>query len=223
MPKELRYAMTWLMLGALACLIAYFFIDKPVAFWVFNHHYNQIPLFKKVKFIAVLLVVITILVYGWLVVCFSQDQYRLMQKNALLMVNSIAMTYFLKSALKVFFGRYWPMTWIHHNRSLISDGVYGFNWLHVGSAYGAFPSGHSAVMAAGMVALSLSYPKAAWFFGLLWFLVAIGLVGTNYHFVGDVIGGATLGGFVAYCTRYTLQFSPHHTIARYYKLGRKPR
>jgi membrane-associated phospholipid phosphatase len=223
MPKELRYAMTWLFLGTLGCIVSYFFLDKPIAFWVFNHQYNHILFFKKATFIPVIVVVIAVLIYAWLVFCFSQDRYRTAQKTALLIVNSVAVTYFLKSALKVLFARYWPMTWIHHNPSLISDGVYGFNWLHVGSAYGAFPSGHSAVMAAAMVALSLRYPKTSWLFALLWGFVAVGLVGTNSHFLGDVIGGATLGGFVACCTCYTLQFSPAKNIIRHHKSHNKHR
>lgn len=207
MTKEMQHATTWLLLGFLGCGIAYFWIDKPVAFWVFDHQINHIHLLKQVTFIPVFLVAIAVLTYLWLFVRFCQEKFGATEKGILLMVNAIALTYFLKSVLKIVFGRYWPMTWIHHNPSLIRDGVYGFKWLHSGAIYGAFPSGHSAVMAAGMVALSLNYPKLRWLFFLLWLIVAIGLVGMNYHFVSDVIGGGALGSVLVYCTDYAIQNS----------------
>ncbi len=42
------------------------------------------------------------------------------------------------------FGRDWPETWIDNNPSLIRDGAYGFHPFHGNSAYGSFPSGHTA-------------------------------------------------------------------------------
>ena len=206
MPKEMKYAAAWLFLGVIACAICYFWVDKPVAFWVLDHHLNSIRLLKQITFFPVFLVAIAVFAYAWLVIRFCQKKFNNPEKNILLMVNTIALAYFFKSVLKVVFGRYWPMTWIHHNPSLIRDGVYGFKWFQSSSMYGAFPSGHSAVMAAGMVALSLSYPKWSWLFFLLWLAVAIGLVGMDYHFVSDVIGGGILGGVLAWCTSYTIRF-----------------
>lgn len=212
MTKEIRCAITWLFYGLIGCGIAYFWLDKPVAFWVFDNRLNRIVLLKQVTFIPVIVVAACVIAYLWLLVRFCQERFGKSEKNILLLVNTVALTYFLKSVLKIVFGRYWPMTWINHNPSLIRDGVYGFNWFHTGSIYGAFPSGHAAIMAAGMVALSLNYPKWRWLFFLLWLTVAIGLVGMNYHFVSDVIGGGVLGSMLAYCTSYTLQHSPQKQL-----------
>lgn len=207
MPIEMRNALIWLILGTICCFIAYEYIDQPVAFWVFNEGFNQIPWLKKLTFLPVGLIAIAMLVYLLLFIRFCFNRFKQLDKNALLMVNTIAATFVLKSVLKIVFARYWPMTWIRNNPSLIHDGVYGFKWLHMGSNYGAFPSGHSAMMAAGMIALSLCYPKLSWLFAILWLLVAIGLIGMNYHFVSDVIGGATLAAVTAYSMKYSLQFS----------------
>lgn len=207
MPREMRNSMIWLVLGSAGCLLAYWFIDQPVAFLVFNEHINKIYFLKELTFIPVFLVGLTVIFYPLLAIRFCLGKYGLLERHILLFANAISATYLLKTVLKIVFARYWPMTWIHNNPSLIHNGIYGFKWFHMGPAYGAFPSGHAAVMTAGMVALSLSYPKWSWLFGLLWFLVAIGLVGMNYHFVGDVIGGATLGGAVAWATKYSLDFT----------------
>jgi len=205
MTKEMQYAMAWLFCGLIGCSVAYFWIDKPVAFWVFDSQFNHIHLLKQLTFIPVFLVAVSVVAYIWLFVRFCQEKFGDSEKNILLLVNAIALTYFLKSILKIVFGRYWPMTWINHNPSLIRDGVYGFNWFHTSSIYGAFPSGHAAIMAAGMVALSLNYPKWRWLFFLLWVAVAVGLVGMNYHFVSDVIGGGVLGSMLACCTYDAIQ------------------
>lgn len=220
MSKEMGRAAIWFLGGVIGCVIAYLWVDKPVVFWVFNHQINHIHLLKQITFIPVGLVVLAVLSYLWLIIRFYQEKWGLTEKTVFVMVNAIALTYFLKSVLKVIFGRYWPMTWIHHNPSLIRDGVYGFNWFHTGSIYGAFPSGHSALMAAGMMALSLSYPKGRWFFFLLWLIVAVGLVGMNYHFVSDVIGGGVLGVVLAYFTYYAIYYSRLRSHVKSHHHGR---
>ena len=41
-------------------------------------------------------------------------------------------------------GRYWPETWHDNNPSLIGTGAYGFHPFEVGDDIGSFPSGHAA-------------------------------------------------------------------------------
>jgi membrane-associated phospholipid phosphatase len=204
MPIEMRRAVIWLFFGIILCVFSYEFIDQPVAFWVFNDGVNKIPLLKKLTYLPVVLVGLALVAYAFLFIRFCLNRYDHLDQLSFLTVNAMASTHLLKSVLKIVFARYWPMTWIRNNPSLIHDGVYGFKWLQMGSNYGAFPSGHSAMMAAGMVALSLGYPKLRWFFVFLWLLVAVGLVGMNYHFVSDVIGGAALGASVTYSIQYVL-------------------
>jgi membrane-associated phospholipid phosphatase len=103
----------------------------------------------------------------------------------------------IKNELKLGFGRLWPDTWTHANPSWIHDHRYGFFPFHGGAGWGSFPSGHTTAITAPCAAL---YQKARrW--RPLWValpvLVAVGLVGADYHFLGDCLAGAFLGVAVA--------------------------
>lgn len=101
-----------------------------------------------------------------------------------------------RQSLAYVFGRYWPTTWIHDNPSYIRDGAYGFHLFHGGEAEASFPSGHTTRMAAMTAAVWGTYPGPGRILALASIAVAVGLVGMNYHFVGDVVAGAFLGGIV---------------------------
>jgi membrane-associated phospholipid phosphatase len=107
----------------------------------------------------------------------------------------------VKDQLKDAFGRTWPETWVHHNPSLIHDGVYGFFPFHGGDGWSSFPSGHTAATSAVVGVLWWRAPQLRWLWALLLALTGIGLIGGNYHFLGDVIAGAYLG---LACGRATL-------------------
>jgi membrane-associated phospholipid phosphatase len=102
---------------------------------------------------------------------------------------AIAFEYYLK----FLFGRYWPETWIEDNPSLIGSDAYGFHPFHFGEAYGSFPSGHTARTFAVLSVVWLAYPALRWPCIAVCGAVVVGLVGMNYHFVGDTVGGACLG------------------------------
>ena len=113
--------------------------------------------------------------------------------------NSVAISIFIKDALKAPFGRYWPSTWVNNNPSLIHDHAYGFHWFHKGVIYQSFPSGHTTVGVAFMVALWLSYPRSPWrWLGVLVAsAIVMGLLADNYHFIGDCLAGAWVGAITA--------------------------
>jgi membrane-associated phospholipid phosphatase len=108
---------------------------------------------------------------------------------SLSLMVAVAFEYYLK----FLFGRYWPETWVNNNPSLIGNGSYGFHAFHFGEAYGSFPSGHTARTFAAMSVVWLAYPRWWWLCVALCGSVIFGLVGMNYHFVGDTGGGAYLG------------------------------
>lgn len=191
------YALLWLCLGSFTCFVTYQWLDRSVAFWVFEHHIKSVEWLKSLTVLPVIVVIITVCVYCGLLFSGFHAKISNKGKNSLLFVSTVALAYFFKSVLKEVFGRYGPMMLIH-------KGNYGFNWFHSGVTYGAFPSGHAAVMAAAMAALALTFPKWSGCFFLLWLLVAVGLVGMNYHFVSDVVGGGVLGIVLAYATHAML-------------------
>ena len=99
----------------------------------------------------------------------------------------------LKDQLKFAFGRTWPETWVDNNPSWIGTGTFGFSPFHKGSGWASFPSGHTTVITAPMAVLWNAAPR----FRIVWLalppLVAIGLIASDYHFLGDIIAGAYLG------------------------------
>jgi membrane-associated phospholipid phosphatase len=100
----------------------------------------------------------------------------------------------LKEELKFLFGRTWPETWVGNNPSWIKDGVYRFEPLHGGRGWAALPSGHMALIAAPCTVLWMLAPRIwRWLWAVLILAMAIGLIASDYHFVGDMIAGTFVG------------------------------
>jgi membrane-associated phospholipid phosphatase len=93
-------------------------------------------------------------------------------------------------ALKVLFGRTWPL---YHNPSFISDGVYGFTFLRGGEAYESFPSGHSASIAAVLAVVWTFYPRLRGLGALALLGIVAALTLGDFHFLSDCIAGALVG------------------------------
>ncbi len=108
----------------------------------------------------------------------------------LLVTFAVPLTYALKALLKIVFGRVNTRIWVAR------PDLYGFHWFHGSKVGGGFPSGHMAVFTALIAALWRNYPRYRPLYLACLFLLAAALVATNYHFLGDVVGGAYLGIFV---------------------------
>lgn len=199
-PSLLRNGIVALILCSILVVIAYFYIDKPVAFWVFHQHWQDDRILRGFTHIPEIFTAALLIVYPVLVIRFAYDKWRYADRVLLAAANSVAIATFIHTPLKIVFGRYWPATWIHHNVSLLHDNVYGFNWFRFGAAYASFPSGHTTVTLAAMTVLWLAYPRWRWLAVLISVAVPVGLIGMNYHFVGDVIAGGFLGALTAYYT-----------------------
>ncbi len=183
-------------LGAASLTAAILLIDRPLARWLHAHTYGM-PLFAGITHIAEvvawlgslsIVVMIPALAFGWR----PGPVGRALFAAAAAMIVTIV----LKDRLKYLFGHTWPETWINGNPSFIRDGVYGFFWKHGGPGWASFPSGHTALITAPVAALWHAWPKWRWLGALLVLLVAVGLLGANYHFLSDVIAGFLLGGAV---------------------------
>ena len=116
----------------------------------------------------------------------------------------------LKDQLKFVFGRTWPETWVAQNPSWIADGVFGFHLFHGGEGWASFPSGHMTQIAACAAVLWRRIRPWRWLWTSLVALVAIGLFGANYHFVGDMVAGTFLGVATA-CGALALMGTPPET------------
>ena len=68
----------------------------------------------------------------------------------------------------------------------------------------SFPSGHAAVVFSVAAILWFSYPRWRWCYALACAAMSVALVALNYHFVGDVVGGAALGSITGLWVRRPL-------------------
>jgi membrane-associated phospholipid phosphatase len=103
----------------------------------------------------------------------------------------------LKDQLKYVFGHTWPDTWVNNNPSWIQNGVYGFFPFHGGAGWASFPSGHTTTVTAPGAVLWVRAPRLRVLWSALIALTVIGLIGANYHFLGDCLAGMFLGVAVA--------------------------
>lgn len=177
-----------------AVVACYLFVDKPLALFI----HAGLPQFRSF-FILVTFIPDPFLVIAAAVIVMAglrRVTGRALSRPyavALLWSIGLFVTVALKNFFKFAFGRTWPETWINDNPSFIRDGVYGFNPFHGGKGFAAFPSGHMAVTCFAMTVLWICYPRLRAAYAVVIAVVAIGLMGANYHFLSDVVAGGFLG------------------------------
>jgi membrane-associated phospholipid phosphatase len=180
---------TVLSLVVCAALVAicYAFVDRPVARWVHEHRLGEGHWLRQPTYIVPWLeAAAPWVVYAW-------RPWSRWQRVLLTMALNLLVAVALKEQLKWVFGRPWPETWIDNNPSYLGDGLYAFQWFRGGEIFGSFPSGHTTAICAAASIVWIAWPAWRWLVLTVVVLVVVGLVGDNYHFVGDTIAGATLG------------------------------
>ena len=119
--------------------------------------------------------------------------------------------------LKRVFGRGWP------DPTYIGQHEYGFHWFHGEAQWESFPSG-TAMVAAAIVSVAWNR-ESRWrqrrqlriIGSTIVVLISAALVAVNYHWLGDVVAGAYIGGLIGYLTVALLDevdASVHSTGAR---------
>lgn len=204
---KMQRALWLLILVIVLTIFCYFFVDKPVAIWISQHNLRSYKFLKNLSKISELFILAAPIFYLIVVSKFFVDRWTWLDQRLLMFANTIAITYFWKVFFKFLFGRTWPETWTGNNPSLIRNDEYGFHFFAFSDVFGSFPSGHAAILLAGFTSLWLIYPRLK---GL--YIVAIiagitGILGMNYHFVGDILAGGFLGFAVAYLTSLISNFS----------------
>lgn len=191
----LRSLVALLVCGALvtAC---YFFVDKPVAFFVQRHQLPRHEWLKWLTYPPPYCLAGAPLVLVGLAVARAWRPWTRWQRAVCAAALNIIVAEQTRQTVKVFFGRYWPATWIDDNPSLLQNDAYGFHPFHTGSAYASFPSGHTAMTVSLVAILWIAYPRWRWLAVVLTMAVVTGLVGMNYHFVGDTVAGGFLGAIL---------------------------
>ncbi|CEG57743.1 phosphatase PAP2 family protein [Legionella fallonii] len=189
--KSFCITLSLIALGVILSAICYYWIDKPLALWANAEHFSSkdswlrfLTYIKTPIFSGVLLIYIICILRAYLFARLTKGD-----RDALFIGNSVVFSYLLQNKLHNIFGRDWPNTWVHHNPSLLGTGDYGFHFFHSGDAFESFPSGHTTVVVALCAAIWVLYPKLRILSVLGISSIVIGLVGMDYHFVGDCVAG----------------------------------
>jgi membrane-associated phospholipid phosphatase len=193
-PEALARRLKQTAIAAAICagllFISISYIDRPVARYVYAHRTfaHVFELMATPSLLSLPLASIYLLIFAYQTVTSRQPtalgRLYLTLSIAVVAVNAA------KDELKLVIGRPWPFEWLHY-------GIYHLAPFTDNAAFGAFPSGHTAYIAAPMFVLWWRLPRYRPIWMGLVAMVMIGLVGYGFHFVGDVIGGFFLGLAVA--------------------------
>jgi membrane-associated phospholipid phosphatase len=180
-----------------AVLVSYFWIDRPVAFFVDHHQINKFRVFRWLTYPPPELQTWSPLLLAALIVRRAWGPFMHWQKVLLVACLSLIVADQFRTSLGDVCGRYWPETWFNNNPSFIGYGAYGFHPFQRGDDIGSFPSGHAARILGFATVWLIATPRSRVIVTILCAAMLVSLVAMNYHFVSDVIAGSVLGGIVA--------------------------
>jgi len=205
---RLRIVAAAAMCTVLVC-VSVALIDRPVATWVHEHlgyqryswfaanfhgHMLRFGPFSFMAGPAEAIRPLTALVFAVLAIAATAGwRPKMRGRIALALCLSVFASLVISGMAKEAFGRTWPESWLGDNPSWIRDGAYGFFPFHGGDGWGSFPSGHTSVVTAPATILWLVWPELRVLEATIVVVVVAGLIGGNYHFVSDIIGGLLLG------------------------------
>jgi membrane-associated phospholipid phosphatase len=173
--------------------LCYFFLDRQLA-PVLHSYTRGVPFFVWLTYIASPLTPLASILAAFIGGRALVRGYLTQRESAFLRAScAILIAGVLTNELKDVFGRTWPETWVNNNPSYFGNGTYGFFPFHGGQGWRAFPSGHTAVIAAAAGSAWCLWPKHRWIGVPLAVAVAIGLLGADYHWLSDILGGAIVG------------------------------
>jgi membrane-associated phospholipid phosphatase len=194
--RLLRRSFIALATGIAAVVICYVWVDRPVAYFIHDHEINQIRLFKWLTYPPPVTQAWSPLALALLMMRRARGPLNRWEFTLAAACVSLLVADQFRSSLGDVCGRYWPETWFDHNPSLIGNGSYGFHPFVAGDDLGSFPSGHATRILGFAAVWWLMMPRSRWICSAISLPMLLSLVAMNYHFVGDVIAGATVGGIV---------------------------
>jgi hypothetical protein len=148
---------------SLGSVISILFIDKPAALWIHAVGLDKLSFLNNItetpQYWLSITYIMIILIFPTVQQTKSPNNYIIQNKvvsktfnSHNLSLNIIKVIYFIavillalwiKTKLKIFFGRDWPLHWGRSHDGLIPEGVYQFNILQSKNWQGSFPSGHA--------------------------------------------------------------------------------
>jgi membrane-associated phospholipid phosphatase len=180
-----------------AVIVFYFYVDRPVAFFVNKHEISKIPELVWLTYPPPIVQAWSPIVLALLIAYLAWKPWRHWQRVLFVACVSLIVADQFRESLGDLCGRYWPETWHNKNPSLIGTGTYGFHPFQHGDDTGSFPSGHAARIAGFAGVWWFAVPRWRWVIVTAALPMLAALISMNYHFVSDVIAGSVLGGVVA--------------------------
>jgi membrane-associated phospholipid phosphatase len=200
-PKEQIIVLLTILLTALS----YFYLDTGIALFVFRLIRSSYLPTQTTSDIPDLLphIVVALTVLSWtarfLLLHLGIQNRHTSFLRACGTVLPIA--FLAKVIFQYVFGRSDPHAWVFYHRPP------QFYWFRIDEGYGCFPSGHMTVFTALTATLSHYYRRFRPIFLGLLILLALSLIATDYHFLGDVVAGACLGMVVTFIAGDGQEFS----------------
>ncbi len=188
-------------------LVSFYFLDRAIAFNVMNLLRSIHPLQKATEHIPDLLPYLVGIgtIVMWTIYFYRKHKNLNNANTQFLLIAGAALpaAYILKTFFRFVFGRTGPRDWLLSHRRI------EFHWFH-NFTIGSFPSGHMTVFAAFGAAVLIYFPQYRKPVYIFLTLLGAALIGTDYHFLSDVIAGAYLG-FVTTCLlRFILDKPGNH-------------
>lgn len=192
---KLKNSVVILLLAVMMTAISYFYLDTGIASIVYRLISSSNLLMRATSNIPDLLlsIVIAITVSCWAGYFFLRHRGRHNRHTRFLQAcgTAVPIAFVAKDILQYLFGRPDPYAWVFDHV------LPRFYWFRADAGYGCFPSGHMTVFTALLMTLWHYYPRYRSILQGLLFLLAVALIGTDYHFLSDVIAGAYLGAIIA--------------------------
>lgn len=208
----LRCTSVALLACAAVVVVCYFWVDRPVAFYVHDHGVSTYRAFKWLTYPPPLVQSWSPLVLALLMIRRAWGPFTRCEHTLLIACLSILVADEVRTSLGDLCGRYWPETWFDNNPSLIGNGTYGFHPFQHGDDIGSFPSGHAARILGFAGVWWLAFPTSRTLCVVVCPPMLVSLVAMNYHFVGDVVAGSVLGGIVA---AYAVRLANLHVARKF--------
>ena len=196
MPHLLKKTLIALAACAVVVAACYFYVDRPVAFYVHSHHLNKIHAFELLTLPPPLVQDWSPLVIAMLVIWRVYSPLPHFARMVLVASLSLIVADQFRESCGNLCDRDWPETWHDDNPSLIASGAYGFHPLKFEKDAGSFPSGHATRILAFLTVFWIGAPRGRLLYVAVAAPMLASLVLMNYHFVSDVVAGSTLGGIV---------------------------
>jgi membrane-associated phospholipid phosphatase len=212
-PRSFRERMVKIIAMALMCAVSVgvsvALIDRPVATWLheylgyqrfvwfhatYDGHLIAFGPFTLMASPPEVLFPVASFVFSVLVLAAAAGwRPRTRGRIVLALCLSIFAAVEVHSAVKFAFGRTWPESWLGDNPSWVRDGTFGFFPFHRGRGWESFPSGHTIGITTLAAVLWVVWPTLRIAWAVMVGVVITGLIGGNYHFVSDIIGGLYVG------------------------------